>query len=77
MSPNPSLINNRELGVMALADEPGKGPAPTVKVLGCMYAAVSRALRSERQNGLPGLGKIWKPTPVLRNRREVTCESVI
>ena len=62
---------------MARDDEPGKGPVPAMKVPRCASAAVSRVLRSERQNGLPGLSKVWKPTPVVRNHRKVTCESVI
>lgn len=48
-----------------------------MKVLRCVYAAVSRVLRSERQNGLPGLGKIWKPAPVIRDHRKVTRKSVV
>lgn len=76
ISPNPSL-NNRELGVRPQADVPRKWLAPAMKVLRSVYAAVSRILRTQRQDGLPGLGKVRKPTPVARDHREVTRESVI
>ena len=76
MSPKPSLYNQESV-VMARDDEPRKGSVPTMKVLRCADTAVSRVFRSERQNGLPGLGKVWKPTPVVRDHRKVTRESVV
>ena len=38
---------------------------------------MSRVFRSERQDGLPGLGKVRKPSPVVGNHRKVTREGVI
>jgi len=76
ISPNPSL-HNQELGVRPQVDVSRRRLAPAMKVLRCVYAAVSRILRSQRQDGLPGLGKVWKPTLVARDHREVAREGVV
>ena len=76
ISPNPSLHN--EIGRHGQkADVPDKRLVPAVKVLCRVDASVSRVLRTQRQDGLPGLSKVWKPTPLVRNLREVTRKSVI
>lgn len=38
---------------------------------------MSGILRTQRQNGLPGLSKVWKPIPLAWNHREVTRKGVI
>ena len=48
-----------------------------MEVLRSLDVSMSRILRSQRQDGLPGLGKVWKPIPVGGNHRKVTRESLI
>lgn len=48
-----------------------------MKVLGSVYTAGSRVLRTEGQDCLSGLRKVWKPVPIARNRRKVAFKSVI
>lgn len=48
-----------------------------MEVLRSMDVSMSRVFRSERQDGLPGLGKVRKPSPVVGNHRKVTREGVI
>ena len=58
-------------------DVPRKLFAPAVEVLCCVYVSLGRVFLSQRQNSLPGLGKVWEPTPVARNHRKVARKGVI
>ena len=74
ISPSPSLIAGDWVLYHRLMR---KRLAPAMEVLRCLYISVSRALCSQRQNGLPGLGKVWEPTPVVGNHRKVTRKCLV
>ena len=48
-----------------------------MEVLRCLYVPQGRVPCPQRQDGLPGLGKVWEPTPVIGDHRKVTRESLI